>query len=416
MSSPPPATPRRLFEPVQIGPITLRNRTIRAAAFEGAAQGHDASQRLADYHESVARGGVGMTTVAYAAVHRSGLAFPHQLWMRPEAVPGLRSLTDKVHAAGALASVQLGHCGNMAADPAVSGLRRALAPSSGFNLYGPTYAREMTTEEIAEIVRSFGEATKLAQEAGFDAVECHCGHGYLVSQFLSPYTNKRTDEYGGSLQNRMRFMREVIAAVRAAAEDRTAVLVKMNLRDGFEGGMELDEAIEVAKALETAGVDALILSGGFVSRSPMFVMRGPMPVEVMAAMMPSRVFGGLLNIFGSWLIQPVPYEDLYFLEDAKAVRAAVSLPLVYVGGVSSRKSADTALAAGFDAVAIARALIREPDFVDRMRREEEAGEDSGSRCTHCNYCAARIYNGTMSCHFVEAPPPELGKLLPREAW
>src|SRR6185437_3814658 len=175
------------------------------------------------------------------------------------------------------------------------------------------------------------------------AVEVHAGHGYLVSQFLSPYTNHRRDAYGGSRERRMRFLREVMARVRDAARDDVAVLVKMNLFDGFPGGCDLDDAIAVARALEEAGADALVLSGGFVSRAPMVVMHGSMPTRVMGHLMPSRLLRAMVSLVGQQLIRPVPYRDAYFLEDAAAVRAAVRLPLVYVGGAASRASIDAAL-------------------------------------------------------------------------
>lgn len=401
---------KRLFEPMTLGPVTLKNRTLRAAAFEGMAPGHEVSDALVEYHRQVAAGGVGMTTVAYAAVTQSGLAFPHQLWLRPQAIPGLRRLTDAVHAAGAKASIQLGHCGNMA-KASVAG-QRALAPSAKFNLYGPTLPRAMRQADIDEVVKGFGDAVRVARDAGFDAVEVHAGHGYLISQFLSPFTNRRRDGYGGPLEHRMRFMREAMAEVRRAAAADVSVLVKMNLRDGFEGGQQLDEALQVAHALQEAGADALILSGGFVSRAPMYIMRGPMPTKVMARLMPQWWMRGFVGAFGEWLIPPMKYEDHYFLEDAKRVRAALSLPLVYVGGVASRAAADAVLAEGFDAIALARALIREPDFVNRLQREEAGGEATPTRCDHCNYCAARIYTSSMACHLREPPPPELRRLLP----
>ncbi len=381
-----------LFDPVRLGPLTLRNRTIRAAAFEGMAPGHEVSDALVDYHRAVAQGGVGMTTVAYAAVAQSGLAFAHQLWLRAEALPGLRRLTDAIHAAGAKASIQLGHCGNMA-KPATAG-GRALAPSAKFNLYGPVWPRAMSLEDLRVVARQFGDAVRVAKDAGFDAVELHAGHGYLLSQFLSPYTNRRTDAYGGSLENRARFLREVMAQVRRAA-DGLALVVKMNLRDGFEGGQPLEEGVEVAKLLEQDGADALVLSGGFVSKAPMFIMRGDTIAPELARRMSPWWMKAFVSAFGEWLIPPVPYADHYFLEDACVVRREVKLPLVYVGGVASRAAADRVLAEGFDAIAMARALLREPDFVERLRREGEAGE---SRCDHCNHCAARIYTTSAACH------------------
>ena len=387
----------KLFETCSIGPVQLRNRTIRAAAFEGMCADHRPSAELVAYHRAVAEGGVGMTTVAYAAVEQSGLSFPHQLWMRPEVVPSLRTLTHAVHAAGARASIQLGHCGNMAKAAVAGG--RAIAPSARFNLYGPVWPRAMDQRDIDRVVESFGRAVELAREAGFDAVEIHAGHGYLISQFLSPATNHRRDAYGGPLERRVRFLREVMARVKAAARDDLAVLVKLNMRDGFPGGGELEDGIDVARVLAEDGADALVLSGGFVSRAPMYIMRGAMPTRVMRGLMKAWTLKLGLALFGQRLIAPVPYEDNYFLADALAVQQAVRVPLVYVGGAASRAAIDDALAHGFVAVAMARALIRDPSFVRRLAEADGATEV----CDHCNYCAARIYSTHMACHHHEPP-------------
>ena len=399
----------KLFTPVRIGPVTLRNRTIRAAAFEGMCPSGRPSKALLDYHRAVAAGGVGMTTVAYAAVEQSGLSFAHQLWLRPEVTSDLRALTDAVHAEGAAASIQIGHCGNMAKRSVAGG--RALAPSARFNLYGPTWPRAMTKGDIERVATSFGRAVSLARESGFDAVEVHAGHGYLLSQFLSPSTNHRRDEYGGSLENRLRFLRLAMSRVRDAARGDIAVLVKTNMRDGFPGGIELAEGLLVARALEEAGADALVLSGGFVSRAPMFILRGAMPTRVMGRLMESPVMRAGVSLFGQWLVPPVAYRENYFLEDACAARREVKLPLVYVGGAVSRAGIDDVLARGFEAVAMARALIVDPGFVKRLAEEERPV----SPCDHCNYCAARIYTTTMACHHVESPPAEIGRLLALDA-
>jgi 2,4-dienoyl-CoA reductase-like NADH-dependent reductase (Old Yellow Enzyme family) len=380
-----------LFTPVQIGPITLRNRSIRAAAFEGMSAGHGVSSELMDYHRAVAEGGIGMTTVAYAAVSKSGLSFPHQLWLRKEIVPDLRKLTDAVHAAGAAASIQIGHCGNMAKHQLIG--RRPIAPSSRINWYAPSWPRAMNEQDIRNTAIDFGNAVRLAQAAGFDAVEVHAGHGYLISQFLSPYTNKRKDRYGGSLTNRMRLMQMVMEEVLEAAAGKTGVIVKLNMRDGFRGGMDMEESLEVAAWLEHAGVHALVLSGGFVSRAPMYVMRGAMPVATLAAHMNNPVMGLFVRLFGKLLVPDVTFAENYFLQDARKFRQTLTMPLIYVGGILSGENIATVLSEGFDAVAIARALIKDPDFIQKLLKEEL----QHSSCDTCNHCIAVMYNGPFSC-------------------
>lgn len=318
----------KLFTPEKIGPLTLRNRTIRAAAFEGMCPGNAPSEMLLDYHRSVAAGGVGMTTLAYASVTRSGLSFPHQLWLRPE------------------------------------------------------------------MARAFGKAVRLAREAGFDAVEVHVGHGYLISQFLSPYTNHRKDEYGGSLENRMRFMRMVMAEVMEAAGNDMAVLVKMNMRDGFNGGMEIPETLEVAETLQRDGAHALVLSGGFVSRAPMYVMCGAMPIRSMIWYMKEWWLKIGVRMFGRMMIPAESFREAYFLNDALIFRKELKLPLVYLGGLVAREIIDEVLDDGFEFVAMGRALLNEPDFVNRMKKDEKAR----CACEHANYCIARMYSREMACH------------------
>ncbi len=397
----------KLFTEASIGPITLRNRTIRSAAFESMCPGNAPSQQLLDYHRSVAAGGVGMTTVAYAAVAQSGLSFDRQLWMRKEIVPGLRKLTDSVHKEGAAASIQLGHCGNMS-HKKICG-ETPVGASSGFNLYSPTFVRGLRKDELRLMAKAYGNAVRLARESGFDAVEIHAGHGYLISQFLSPYTNHRKDEYGGSLDNRMRFMDEVMAEVMKAAGNDMAVLVKMNMRDGFKGGMDIEESLQVAHRLVNDGAQALVLSGGFVSKAPMYVMRGAMPIKAMTHYMDCWWLKWGVRMAGHLMIPTVPFKEAYFLDDAMLFRKEIkNIPLVYVGGLISREKIEDVLDKGFEFVQMGRALLNEPGFVKRMKL------DVNARCTckHSNYCIARMYSIDMACH--QRLTEDLPKCLQKE--
>ncbi len=386
----------KLFTPYKLGPVTLRNRTVRSAAFENMCYHNKPSQDLFDYHVSVAKGGVGMTTIAYCAVNRSGVSFDGQMWMRPEIIPDLRKLTDAIHAEGAKASIQLGHCGNMTHYYTCGCM--PVGASAGFNIYSPTIHRRLSKNEIAALVKDFGAAVDMAREAGFDCVEIHAGHGYLISQFLSPYTNRRRDEYGGSLDNRMRFMREVLAEVMEHAGNDMAVVVKTNMYDGFKSGLQIDDCITVAKEIEKAGVHAIVLSAGFVSRAPMAVMRGAMPIKTLAYYMDMKKFWWLkaaLNLCGRLLIPTVPFKEAYFLEDAKKFRAELKCPLIYVGGLISRQKIDEVLDSGFELVQMARSLLHDPEFVNKMKN---ADDNYRCGCKHSNYCIGRMYTLEMKCH------------------
>ncbi len=380
-----------LFTQGRIGPVTLRNRTIRSAAFEGMADGNSPTPMLKDYHVSVAEGGVGMTTLAYASVTRNGLSFPSQLWMRPAIIPGLRDITDSIHAAGAKASIQLGHCGNMSHKSTAG--ETPISASGRFNIYSPTPVRKMRDDEITAMSRAFGEAVRMARDAGMDCVEIHAGHGYLISQFLSPYTNHRRDRWGGSLDNRMRFMRMCMDEVMKAAGSDLGVVVKMNMRDGFKGGMEIEDTLTVGRELERLGAHALVLSGGFVSKAPMYVMRGEMPIGALTHYMDCWWLKYGVKMFGRMMIPSVPYKECYFLDDAKIFRRELRMPLIYVGGCSTRQSIERVLGEGFEFVQMGRALLTMPDFVNRMR---DGLESSG--CEHVNYCIGRMYSREMACH------------------
>ncbi|MDD6582580.1 MAG: NADH:flavin oxidoreductase [Bacteroidales bacterium] len=394
----------KIFTPVTFGPLTLRNRTIRSAAFENMCYDNKPSQDLFNYHTAVAKGGIGMTTIAYAAVNRSGVSFNGQLWMREEIIPDLKKLTDAIHAEGAKASIQLGHCGNMTHRSTCG--QTPIGASTGFNLYSPTFVRGMKEQEILDLVKDFGTAVNLARKAGFDCVEIHAGHGYLISQFLSPYTNHRKDRFGGSLDNRMTFMRMVIKEVMAAAGDDMAVVVKTNMYDGFKRGLQIPECLEVAKELERLGVHALVLTAGFVSKAPMAVMRGAMPLKTLAYYMDMKKFWWLklgLKFAGRLMIPTVPFKEAYFLEDAKKFRKELKLPLIYVGGLISKTKMEEVLDAGFDGLQIARALVHDTDFVNKLKAGEER-----SGCKHSNYCIGRMYTLEMKCHHcVENLPKRL---------
>lgn len=340
-----------------------------------------------------------MTTIAYASVTRNGLSFPRQLWMRRDIVPALRDITDAIHATGAKVSVQLGHCGNMSHKSTAG--ETPISASGRFNIYSPTPVRRMADDEIVAMSRSFGDAVRLARDAGMDCVEIHAGHGYLISQFLSPYTNRRRDRWGGSLDNRMRFMRLCMEEVMKAAGSDMGVVVKTNMRDGFKGGVDIDEGLIIARELERLGAHALVLSGGFVSKAPMYVMRGEMPIGALTHYMDCWWLKYGVRMFGRMMIPPEPYRECYFLDDARLFRRELKLPLIYVGGCSTRGSIERVLGEGFEFVQMARALLTMPDFVNRMR---DGLESSG--CEHVNYCIGRMYSREMACHKCVADLPK----------
>ncbi|MGB3473239.1 MAG: NADH:flavin oxidoreductase [Mycobacterium sp.] len=385
-----------VFSPAKLGPITLRNRIIKAATFENRTPGALASDDLIEYHRLPAAGGVGMTTVAYCAVSQGGRTSNDGLWMRPEAVAGLRRLTDAVHAEGALVSAQIGHAGPVA--DARSNKARALAPVRFFNPIGMRFAKKATRDDIDQVIAQHADAARYAVDAGFDAVEIHLGHNYLASSFLSPLINRRSDEFGGSLANRAKVARGIVAAVHRAVGGQIAITAKLNMTDGVRGGISLDESLTTAKWLQDdGGLDALELTAGSSLVNPMYLFRGHAPVKEFASVFPPPLSWGM-RMTGNRFLREYPYTDAYLLDNARLFRAELSMPLILLGGVTNRATMDQAMAEGFEFVAMARALLAEPDLVNRI------AEDSTtlSECTHCNQCMPTIYRRTH-CVVTGAP-------------
>ena len=387
MSTESPAAPRTdPFAPAQLGPVRLRNRFIKAATFEGMAEHNLVSDRLIEFHRVMAAGGLGMTTVAYLAVSPDGQGAPAEIVVRPEALPGLRRLAEAVHAEGAAVSAQIGHAGPVGAGAGGPGL----APSRVFSPMSFKFTRAVTDADIDRVTRDFATAASILQEAGFDAVELHLGHNYLLSAFVSPALNRRKDRWGGSVANRVEFPRRVCRAVREAVGPSMGVLAKWNMADGYRGGLWLPDSIEAARLLESDGVlDALELTGGSSFRNPMYLFRGEAPIEEMAAAFPQPLKTGF-KLMGSRFLPSYPFEEAYFLPYARQFRDNLTLPLVLLGGINRLDTVTRAIDEGFGFVALGRALLREPDLLLRWQK----GDLSEALCVHCNKCMPTIYSGT----------------------
>jgi 2,4-dienoyl-CoA reductase-like NADH-dependent reductase (Old Yellow Enzyme family) len=250
--------------------------------------------------------------------------------------------------------------------------------------------RQIDTAGIRRVIADFGAAARVVMEGGFDAVEIHLGHGYLPSEFLSPKLNKRTDEWGGSLENRARFPRAICEAVREAVDGRLAVIAKLNMADGVPGGFWLDESVQVATMLEADGtLDAIELTGGSSLQNPMYLFRGEAPIHEMAAAFPQPMRLGF-KLFGKRFLPSYPFEEAYFLPYARQFRDALSMPLVLLGGINRRDTITQAMAEGFDFVAMGRSLLREPDLPQKLA----SGAQQEALCVHCNKCMPTIYRGT----------------------
>jgi 2,4-dienoyl-CoA reductase-like NADH-dependent reductase (Old Yellow Enzyme family) len=385
-----------VFAPAKLGPLTLRNRILKAATFEGMSYKGRVTDALVDFHRTTAAGGVAMTTVAYCAVSPGGRGAPNELVPRPELVPDLRRIVDAVHSEGAAINAQIGHAGPIG-NARVTG-SRAVAASTGISPLGTRY-HAMSAAEIEATIADFANAAALLAEAGFDAVEIHMGHHYLINAFMSPRFNKRDDEWGGDTERRARFPRQIAEAVRAAVGSKIAVLAKFEMEDGVPRGLTVADSLPIAQLLEADGyLDALELTGGGSLANPMYLFRGDVPRKEFAATLPA-VLRPAFKLVGKRFMPEYPFEEAYFLGEARHFRAALSMPLVLLGGITKIETIEAAIAEGFDFVAMGRALLREPDLVNRMRD----GSAAESICIHCNKCMPTIYRGT---HCVLVEPDE----------
>ena len=399
------------FSPLALGPITLPNRFIRSGANEMMTHGSVPTRSLLEFHRRLAAGGVGMTTLAYVAVSPDGRTFESQGVMSPETMPHYRAIAEAVHEAGARISAQITHGGSFVQHNKLS-TRRAMSASGGIDqvglMQGRFLQRAMTQSDMAAVRGEFVAAARLAREAGFDAVELHMGHGYLLNQFLSPLSNKRRDAYGGSAENRVRFPAEVLAAVKDAVGADMAVLAKINLYDGARRGATVADAIITAQALERAGADMLVLSGGRNAEAPWAIFHSPLPLDDMARLQPGLKARLQFAALKAMTPKDIRFRELYFLEAARQVRAAVQCGLGYVGGVLSLEAAQQILSEGFEAVVMARALVHDPALISRFR----ADPGHRSACDSCNRCVALMYTpaGTACALTDNALPVEWNRI------
>lgn len=384
------------FAPWTLGKLELGNRFIKAATFEGLCPGgRPHREGLAAFHAAFAAGGVALSTVSYGAVEPGGRTFDDQLCLQDDILDDLRHVTESIHRHGAKAAIQLAHCGGGSRYRGRAG-RRSRGVSNGVNhlglLSGSPFCRKLEKRELKELAKDYRRAAERAVAAGFDAVELHMGHGYLLSQFLSPAVNRRRDEYGGNRESRARFPLEVLQSVRLGVGDAVPVIVKMNVRDGFRGGVEIEDSIALARQLEAHDADALVLSGGFSSRNAMYLFRGPTFVEELIKVQ-RRWTDRMIYRLARPALRSLPFEELYFKKYARQLRREVSLPLICVGGVQSLASVKRALDGTYQAVQLGRALIHDPALV----RHYQAGEKTESGCTVCNLCVAEMDRDGVRC-------------------
>jgi len=345
----------KLFETSSINSMTLSNRFVRSATWEGMATADGAvTPKLIETMTALARGEVGLIISSHAYVRPDGQAGLGQLGIyKDDLIPGLREMTTAVHDSGGKIVIQLSHAGNFAAKKLTG---KPPLVVSNFEGMASSPRQEITQQDIQEMVSDFAEAARRAKAAGFDGVQIHSAHGYLLSQFLSPVFNKRKDEYGGEVRNRARIHLEIYHAIRQVVGQDDPVLVKLNCRDFVENGMNLEDSLQVARSLADAGIDAIELSGGFLTSDKLS---------------PSRL--GINTV----------EKEAYFQEEARAVKKKTGIPLILVGGIRSFEVAEKLVEDGItDYISMCRPFIREPDLINRWKR----GDWHRAECKSDNLC------------------------------
>lgn len=346
-----------MFETSTINGMQLANRFVRSATWEGmAAEDGKVTPKLIELMASLAKGGVGLIITSHAYVHPNGQASPWQLGIYSDELnPGLQEMTGAVHDRGGKIVLQLAHAGFFANAKLTGQTPMAVSPVEGI---AKSPREEMTVAEILAIIKAFGEAAERAKSAGFDGVQIHSAHGYLLSQFLSPMFNHRSDEYGGDIQNRARALLEVLESVRTAVGENYPVLVKINCQDFVEHGLALEDSVEVGRMLTGNGIDAIELSGGIL---------------ISPKLNPTRV--GIKS----------EEKEGYFQTEASAFRENIDVPLILVGGMRSFAVAERLINEGIaDYISMSRPLIREPDLINRWK----TGDFRKAACVSDNQCFA----------------------------
>ncbi|MBI2060848.1 MAG: NADH:flavin oxidoreductase [Nitrospirae bacterium] len=390
----------KLFEPVSIGPMRVKNRVAKTATSETrASDAGEVTDSYLEWYEPLVKGGVGLIITGNVYAGREGQSTPKQGGIdRDERIPGWRRFTDLLRKHDVRSLMQVNHCGRQVFPSAV-GLKEAVSASDVRELLMRTKPRPLRTDEIRGIVADFAEGARRAREAGFDGVQIHAGHGYLISQFLSPYTNRRTDEYGGSLENRMRLLLETCRETRKRAGPGFALILKLNAEDclPYRKVFTLEESLEVARIMQEEGVDGIeVTCGHYQSGQPM--IRGKAPLRSLVREGLGRHLPALFRV-GAPLLVPFAnrmfaYYEGFNLKYSRVFKQKLNVPILCVGGFQHGDAMERAIGNGeCDMVSMGRALIADPALPEKIRDGRPI-----QACSFCNECIARAGVHPVDCY------------------
>ncbi len=385
-----------LFTPYRLKGLVIKNRIVKSATLENMATPEGLpTDETQQFYVRLARGGAGLIITGYAYVNETGRPYPLQSGIHHDKViSGWRRITDAVHEAGSMIAMQIVHGGRQI-KPSTPRRRRSLAPSAFPDFVYFTLPRSMTEPEILQTIRDFGDAAARVKEAGFDAVQIHGAHGYLVSGFLSPLTNRRHDGWGGDFERRFRFLAEVYKAVRKTVGPDFPVLYKLNMKDFVPFGTTPRESFPATRRLAELGLDAIEISGG-INETVLGIMRGDSCADILARdrnTVMKLYFTAVMNLEKHLM----PFREAYFLSYAERLKPTLDIPLILVGGIRSPEMAEKIIASGSaDFVSMARPLIREPGLPNRWMK----GDLRPAQCVSCNRCVGEIEQGNrVKCYY-----------------
>jgi len=389
----------KVFEPFQMAGITFPNRIIRSATYEGMSETDGKpTEQLEKNYMALAKGGVGGIITGFIGVNEQGRAGSNMSMLySKEHIKAYQKLTQKMHELGTPIIAQLNHCGGQTKE--VDTGMPVIAPSK----ISDYKAKEMTKGEILDVIEAFVQGVKNAKEAGFDGVQIHLAHGYLLSEFISPRMNKRTDEWGGNTENRFRIVKTIIENARKIVDD-FPIIVKINGHESLKNGLSIGESVKISKLLEKVGCDGIEVSNGTI-KAGLATMRGNVPWEMIVTQndqlnkMPRFVKSIIGTIAEKTYPQPQP-KRLYNLDAAMAIKKAVNIPVIVVGGITNMDDIDSIINQNkSDLVSMCRPFILESDLVNKFK----TGQQTQSKCIQCNFCIIGIEKSPLRCYYGKVP-------------
>ena len=385
-----------LFQSGSIGSMQLKNRFVRSATAEFLATKEGrVTDKYRDAYERLAKGGVGLIISGNFYVNETGRAYPNNIMIdKEEQIKELKTVTDLVHKHGSKIVAQINHAGRQC-DPKYY-KSKPIAPSSIRDMLSLVKPKEMTVDEIEITINAFTDAAKRIKAAGFDGIQIHAAHGYLINQFLSGHTNRRKDQWGGLLENRMRFLLKIFKRIRSEVGPDYPILIKINADDFIKRGVNLEEAIAVCKKLDAEGIDAIEVSGGIAERG-LVTIRGDLPKDLIVKKL-NVVERFLIYFMENTLRKWAHFEEAYFMPYATEIKKNVKVPVILVGGMRKRRTMEKIIENGnADFISLSRPFIRQPNLVNQMKKKEE----NVITCVNCNRCTIEMlmHHKPMKCYY-----------------